>query len=482
MSHIKITSTCIALTLGIASNTAHAAVVEVSQALGKAGTNSDIGYPTIVVDGAGTSSYDRVVTKNIDAWVRVKGGAPKNGRNPSGATLKVEGRQISIDVPGANKIYKINFPYVAPLSAAVANDRVSPVKLCNDEIQKRQGADRAAYLEDGGSVLRKNAYRASASVTWSIRDTKGVFKDPDALKPYSDEVLLGVNIECRPLDRPKVRTSKSAGGEIPGKRGPKAKKADPTIRSATLRIEPANMKRFGNDMCPAQLQLYGQVATIRTFRGAAIFLGSGFLSPITSLDFPAAGTQTVRGAYPLKWNDGPSGTLAVAGKTAPKAQTVTLRMNIATQDKKVIETATETVKVTCERVQPVRTGAREPQRVTDPPRRVASGSTASGQDFDARIRRVDRQGPAGTVQLWAYNAGPGSAAGCSIAMRTGPGDDYQQVATVATIGAGQTLTIGAGQTTTVPGALPAGPGSEFKIDCPNEPESAKANNGYLLEE
>ncbi|MGQ4659960.1 hypothetical protein [Lysobacter sp. F6437] len=480
MRHVRIIIPCIGLALGMPAVAAHAAVVEVSQALGKAGTNSDIGFPTIVVDGAGNTQYDRVVTQDVDAWIRVKGETPANGRNPSNPVLDVEGKTIAIGVPGEAKVWKITFPYRDPRSTSVGNQRVSPVDLCNQEIQKRQGAARTAYLKDGGSLLRKDAYKARASVNWAIKDTKGVFKDPDAIKSYSDETLIGVNIQCRPLDRPKVRTSKSTDSTGLNRRGPRAKKADPTIKSASLRMQPAKAQRFGSDNCPTQLKLYGQVVTNRAFHGAAILLGSGYLSPVTSLDFSGAGTQSVRGTYPLKWEGGPSGTLAVGGKPAPKSQVVTLRMNVATQDKKVIETVSETVKVTCERAQPTRTSAPTPQRTNGQPRRVAiaAGHAAPAQDFDARIRRVDRQGPGGTIQLWAYNAGPDNAVGCSIGMRTNPGDSYQQVAAVATIGAGQTVTIGAGQTVNLPGA----PGSAFNIDCPDEPEGARANNGYMLDE
>jgi hypothetical protein len=251
---------------------------------------------------------------------------------------------------------------------------------------------------------------------------------------------------------------------------------DPTIKSATLRIEPARIERIGGEMCPTQLALYGEVVAIRPFRGSAIILGQGYLSPITSLNFPFGGARSVRGTYPLKWGGGAPKSLSGGGPAAPSSQTVSLRMNVANQDKKVIETASETIKVTCERAQPRRVGSSEPRRVAPAPQRVAFqpmeavAANSPTADFDARIRRVDREGPGAAVQLWVYNAGPEAAANCVIAARANSADDFEPVASVAAIGPRQTIKL--------PDTLPDEAG-EFELQCPGEPQSAAANNGYV---
>lgn len=334
---------------------AHAKPIDIRQAVPKAGVQTDIGYPRIVVDGQGSDRYDSVVTRTVEVWITVSGDKPDNAAGASDGKLRIEGSSIAIGTPGAGRVYKIGFPYRAPQSATVANMRVSPVELCNDRLAKLSGAARAKALAEGMLFNYPAAWTAHGSIVWAIKDTKGVFKDPPALTPFSDSVAVGTSVECRALDRPKVR-SKAATAQSGGAT-PRAKRMEPTIKSATLRIEPAAIQRIGNEMCPTELRLYGQVVTIRPFRGSAIILGEGFLSPITSLNFPSPGERSVRATYKLKWGGGAPGSLSGGGSAAPHSQTVSLRMNVANEDKKVIETASESVKVTCRKVQPTRVGS-----------------------------------------------------------------------------------------------------------------------------
>jgi len=327
--------------------------IKVRQTISKAGIATDIGETRIVVDGEGVDKYDHVVTRTVDAWVTISGDRPEGGAGTRDGIVRIEGGKAEFGkLAGEPKIYKISFPYRDPKSASVANMRVSPVALCNNRLAALHGGSREKFLKQGDLFFYPDAWTASASIVWVILDTKGAFRDPPAHKSYSATAPVGTSIECRALDRPKVRMKKTTAQK--GGTTPPAKKMDPTIKSATLRIEPAMVERIGRDMCPTQLRLYGQVVTIRPFRGSAIILGKGYLSPVTSLNFPTAGARSVRGTYSLKWNDGPPGSLSAGGSAAPRSQSVSLRMNVANEDNKVIETASETIKVSCKRAPPTR--------------------------------------------------------------------------------------------------------------------------------
>lgn len=106
-----------------------------------------------------------------------------------------------------------------------------------------------------------------------------------------------------------------------------------------------------------------------------------------------------------------------------------------------------------------------PQRTSPAPQRVSS--LPSVAEFDARIRRVDREGPGGAIQLWVYNAGPGAAVGCTIATRSDTEAELEPAASVEAVGPRQTVKISE--------PLPVD-AAEFRLDCPGEPESALADN------
>lgn len=309
-----------------------------------------ISTPRIRVDGQGTDRYDHVATKTVDAWITVSGHRPENwyevksssGKDYTVGALRIEGASISIDAPLAAKVYKISFPYVDLKSPSVVNIRVSPVTLCNDRLAQLQGAARAAFLKEGGNLKYNDAWTANAWFNYPLA-TSGIRKFNSEPAPVS------AVIECLALERPKVRTQAQTQG-APGRPG---NRMEPTIKSATLRMEPARIERVGADLCPTQLRLYGQVVAIRSFKGSAIIFGPGFLTPITALDFGAAGTRAVLGTYPLKWGDGGSTSLS-AGRGAPRSQSVSLTMNVAGSENNIVEQARETVTVTCKRAPPPR--------------------------------------------------------------------------------------------------------------------------------
>ncbi|HEV2044617.1 MAG TPA: hypothetical protein VGR05_08065 [Sphingomicrobium sp.] len=305
-----------------------------------------ISYPRVRVDGQGTDRYDTVATKTVEAWFTISGHTPKNGTSSSGGEIRVEGDRTPISRPGKAAVYKVSFPYVDPRSASVANVRISPVKLCNDRLATLQGAARAAFLKEGGNLNYPNAWSASASIDWRF------FYVAQGHKNRTFNAVpapVGAIIECLALERPKVRTQSQTQG-VPGRPG---KRMEPTIQSATLRMEPARIERVGGDLCPTQLRLYGQVVAIREFQGSAIIFGPGFLTPVTPLNFATAGTRAVLGTYKLNWGGTASSSLS-AGRSAPKSQSVSLTMNVASSENRILEQARETVTVTCKRALPAR--------------------------------------------------------------------------------------------------------------------------------
>ena len=326
---------------------AGAAIVDAAQAIGKAGVESDIGTTRIVVNGKGSAAYDHVSNATVDAWVRVQGNdEPRRPIRFADGEIRIEGGTAAIQKPGAAKIYKVSFPYVAPMSHSVANQRVNPVKLCNDRLKALSGAAREEFLKKGLLFLHADAYSARVRATWLVR--RGGFEEHEG---HFDTAAIGASIDCRPLAGPKVRTTTSTG-DSSGKTGPRAKGPPPT-------------------------------------------------------------------------------------RTAPP---------------------------------PTRTNP-DPVRTNPPPVRV-SGAAPAG-DFDARIRRADREGPGGSVRLFVYNTGPAAAGGCSISWRTNPGGAFQRVANVPEVEPRQTVELAS--------ALPDDADSEFRLDCPGEPEGALGNNSVMLE-
>ena len=324
---------------------AMADVVEI--ALAPSNVQNGIGSPRVVVGGYGKDKYDHVVTKTVDAWIIVSGHKPENSQAQLDSELRIEGGSTEIVNFPATSVHKISFPYIDFKPGPVANVRISPIKLCNDRLAALQGLTRTQFLKQGGSLQHPRAWDATAKIKFSMPSKGVVFKELQDRTWNAEPVAVGANIVCRPLDQPKPQTEPDKPPVFPVIPA----KIEPTIKTATLRIEPAMIKRVGSDMCPTQLKLYGQVVTNRKFQGSAIIYGPGFLTPITSLKFDTPGARAVLGTYPLKWNAGASGSLS-AGRSAPKSQTVSLTLNVANTDNKVIETARETVTVTCKRAPP----------------------------------------------------------------------------------------------------------------------------------
>ena len=326
--------------------TAMAQIVKITHVLPKAGTQTDVGNTRIIVTGATEDKYDKVVTTSLDAWVSVSApDKPPRDQKKLGGNVMIEGETYLSKMggfPGSPTVYKLTFPYRDPRSYQVANQRVSPVKLCNDKLASLSGAARQQFRDEGGIVSRPDAYMAVADQSWVVRKQGSVF---DEIKGWQDTAGIDAVIDCRRLTGPKPRDTTTTRGTD---KKPPAKKMEPTIAKVTLRGEPQNWQNVGGQSCPTQVRLYGLVEVRRAFSGKSIFFGPGFLMPPQNLSFPAEGTRTLTATYNTKWPTGPAGlTAGGAAKAAPKTQKVTLRFNVADADGKVLESAQTTETLTC---------------------------------------------------------------------------------------------------------------------------------------
>lgn len=339
---------------------ATAQIVEINHIAPKAGTETDIGVTRIIVTGSTENRYDKVITTSLDAWVSVK--APETPARSAGkgaGTITIEGQEsvrVSSGFPTAPTIYKLSFPYRDPRSLQVANQRISPVELCNDRLRSLSGAAREQFLREGGNILRQDAYIAEAGQGWYIRPKGGQFAGPPERQTWKDQAGIPAVVRCRNLAGPEPRQDTGTTGppprpgREPSRTTPEPPRVTPppTIVRVTLRGEPANWQNVGGQSCPTQVRLYGLVEVRRRFDGRAVFFGPGFLNPPQNLSFPDQGSRTLTATYNVKWPAGPRGMAAPGGaRPAPRTQQVTLRFNVADANNRVLESAQTTETLTC---------------------------------------------------------------------------------------------------------------------------------------
>jgi hypothetical protein len=313
-------------------------VVEISQAMAKGGVESGIGATRIIVDGAGTDRYDKVVNADLDFWVNVSGSTPEHNSQFDGLEIHAANAVLNYTSPPAgNKTYKLSSPYRDPRMPGVANQTFSPIARCNAEIANRSGAARTAFIKEGGTVRAIDAYPLSATAHWQLWPGGIGFKE-EYRRDFRAEARADAIIECRPLDRPKPRTETHTQG-APSHHG---QKMQPTLQAVSFKAEPHQIETVGKQQCPTHIRLYGFVQVRRSFNGKMIFFGPHFLSPITDLAFAEAGQRTVTADYPVKW--GSSGGKAAAGLMK---QLVLLKMNVANAEGKVLETVERGIQLSC---------------------------------------------------------------------------------------------------------------------------------------
>ena len=299
------------------------------------------GIAEIKVDGPSKDSpYNEVRTETLEYYISVRGDVPDKAGNNGLGGLKVEnGPRENIVVDGSWTKYKVVAPYKDPWSGVAVNERVSPVKLCNDRLQQTSGAARENFFKKGVTFMHTPGYTVSGEVSYIL--DKWPF---DEVKHYSDTLTAPVKITCMALYRPRPRQDTTTTG-VPG---PTGKPLPPTISEATFRIEPAQIVQDGKFLCPSQLKLYGHVEAIRKFYGKALFVGPHYLSAITILNFQAEGNRNVTGTYMMDWHK--MGGLATQPNTEPKKQKLTFHFNVADKDGKLRKSVEETVEVSCKKI------------------------------------------------------------------------------------------------------------------------------------
>ncbi len=474
----------------------------------------DVGASEIVVDSADGGRYDKVRTETIDLWVRLtlnKGtGADKIEEiriSAEGATIKPrEWTFPPTPISFSTTRWKLSFPYVHPRSGTVGNQRNSPIDTCNARLDALSGAAKEQFRKNGARIDLVNAYavraRAITRFWWDYKN--GRYTRLDSPRDYQDDdIQAKVTVVCKPLDAPRPRTETSTQG-VPGRPG---KRLEPTISEAELRIEPVQVIAVGGQSCPSQLRLYGRVQAIRAFSGKAVIFGAGYFSPVTALEFPKGGNRNFIATYPLRW-DKLGGLAAQPGGL--KSQTVSLTMNVTSQDNTVLKQAQETVSVTCKAIASVApldlggTGrlAVKP-KPDDPDRPVVLGRLWNGPEageprpvrvkrtspagffvtrggaaallpgVDASIRSVDRRGPGGATRLFVRNGGTEAGATCRVYAKRDVYNGWIE------IGSTQLQT---GRTSTVQfsGALPNDPNLTFAVDCVGEPDDRLDDNVATL--
>ncbi len=466
----------------------------------------DVGRTEIIVDGPSTLGYDGVTNEALDIWAAVF--IEKSTSTPSynSLVLQAESSEIKGEITAATRRYKFTIPYADPRSGSVTGQRNSAVAACNGRLASLNGSARADFLRDGAEIKVTGAYRLKAVATYITtkkREKKGGFEQAPTITEHTDEAVAMANavIVCRPLDRPRPRTSTTTTGATP-KPG---KPLPPVIAAAELRIEPAKVTQVGTQMCPSELRLYGRVEASRAFNGKAVIFGTGFLSPVSDLSYDGPGNRNIVATYPLSW--GGSGGLAGTAPSGPRSQTVTLTLNVTNADNKVQESIKETVTVTCKPTRMSSGGAiggaigakagdgdakpatvdmqmwswHEAARANTPTaararsrggpitfeKSVDVGTPSVLPPLDAHIRKVDRGGPGGATRLWLRNGGTQKAENCELAVRRESDKGWILVDLVS---------LAPGETREITAAMPRDPGLEFAVTCPGEADALLANN------
>jgi hypothetical protein len=339
---------------GLANGFAGAALADPIQ-VGVSTNPNSYGVAEIKVDGPSADGvYTEIRNKTLDYIVSARGDRPKkstrNGRleiqfrttSPLAKDAAKSHGTVHAELTKDWKSYKLSVPYVDPWSTKIANERVSPIEICNDNLKIRKADERREdMLKKGLSFTYHDAYKLRGYVEYPMKGSSLFGND---IKSYDDTQAVPVKITCMPLGRP--RPSKDTGTTgAPPREG---KKMQPTVSNVTLRIEPANVVQNGKFLCPSQLKLYGHVEVIRAFYGKALFVGPHYLSAITTLNFQAKGGRLVSATYEMDWNK--VGGFTTAPGAEPKKQKLTFRFNIADKDGKLLKSAEETVEVSCKKI------------------------------------------------------------------------------------------------------------------------------------
>lgn len=297
----------------------------------------NIGATEIKVQGTKTK-YTSIRNKKVNAWIVVKGHEPARTISAEGASIKIESKTLQIPNPTALSVYKVRFDYVRPVSRSVANQRLRPVKMCNDRLSALSGDAKNQFLKEGDSFWINQAYDVALTSKWLIRAKKqGVFEDPPEHQTWQNETTINAKVVCLPLD-------KNPGAKRTNPPAPDPSTL-PKLKKTTLTISPFAVEQVGSFQCPAKLRLKGYLESNRSMRGSTIFVGPQWLSGKKDYKFDGAQSMNHIATYTLKWGGNINNLGANTG--APYRQDLTFKFNVTNRKSKLIETVSRDIRVTC---------------------------------------------------------------------------------------------------------------------------------------
>ncbi len=159
--------------------------------------------PSIIVVGDG-ERYVRVTNRNISFKLGVTIERPKNLVRQTESILRVGETLVKLDNGRFNGSRVNNYSVPVMDVAAWSNPtmRLSPVRLCNDEIDRRGGDTRRRFLQTGRTLVRHSAYTVSAIAVWDVREKRRWPLPGHATKRRIKEAppqKLTVNVICSPM-------------------------------------------------------------------------------------------------------------------------------------------------------------------------------------------------------------------------------------------------------------------------------------------
>jgi hypothetical protein len=320
-----------ALTLGVSAQ-AHAGSIDLAVSTNPH-TNA---VAEIEVDGpAANGRYTEVRTKTLDYIVSVRTTWEKRLKNDGEFYVNFERvRRLNGVATGDWKNYKISVPYVNPRSPEVVNERISPVDVCNQNLDLKTRIGLIdEFRKKGLTFIHHDAYDLVGGVSFGLLN-----------KTRFTETRVPVRIICLPLDRPRPRENSETKGPPPRE----GKKMKPTISEVGLRVEPMQITQMGKFLCPTQLRLYGNLEVIRDFTGRSVFVGPHYLSKINDITLKRGVVGTATATYPMTWHK--MGDKAVAPNAAPAKQKLIFSYNVSNEDGKVLESAERTIEVSCSKI------------------------------------------------------------------------------------------------------------------------------------
>ena len=324
-------------------------LVDIRQPIKKAGSNSSVPENTIAeikVDGSlQKGPYDSVRTETLDYIIEARGERHKKMTSKPSFDLTVDsvrGNDYTADrdLTEKWKYFSVNRVYIDPRANGIEGRRVSPIDLCNDKLKAADGSARAKFLKKGASFLYQDAYEVTG-IASTYYETPTVSYEKTV---RSETIRVPVKITCMPLDRPRPRQNSETKGPPPRE----GREMAPTIKKATLRIEPAHVVQDGKFLCPSELRLHGYMETIRKFYGKSIFVGPHYLSALTTLNLQAAGSRNATATYKMDWHK--MGGFTTQPNAEPRKQKLTFHFNISDKDGKLLESVEETVEVSCKKI------------------------------------------------------------------------------------------------------------------------------------